>query len=232
MTLKIIEGNIFTSKASTIVNTVNTVGVMGAGIALECRLRYPDMFIEYQELCKKHQIDIGQLWLYDGGDRSILNFPTKRHWKYLTKPEYLHKGLQEFLNVHERLGISEIAFPLLGASNGGLDPEESLDIMESYLKQVHIEVEIYEYSATAPDDLYEKTKEWVSSQDTDEIAEKTGLRRNYVEKVKDAISSPAIVQLNQLAQVPGIGIKTLEKVFSASMRRTDAGADQDQGKLF
>ena len=77
MSLRVIDGNIFTSKCQTIVNTVNCVGVMGAGIALECRLRWPDMHTVYQDLCRQRQITIGKLWLYKSTDRWILNFPTK-----------------------------------------------------------------------------------------------------------------------------------------------------------
>ena len=81
MSIKIISGNIFTSKCQTIVNTINCVGVMGAGIALECRLRYPEMYKKYVELCENREISIGILWLYKSEDRWILNFPTKKHWK-------------------------------------------------------------------------------------------------------------------------------------------------------
>ncbi len=77
MGIKIINGNIFTSKCQTIVNTVNCVGVMGAGMALECRLRYPEMHEKYILLCKDKLIDIGLLWIYKSPEKWILNFPTK-----------------------------------------------------------------------------------------------------------------------------------------------------------
>ena len=76
--IDIIEGNIFTTKCQVIVNTVNCVGVMGAGLALECRLRYPDMYSLYVDLCNVNKIDIGMLWLYSSTEPWILNFPTKK----------------------------------------------------------------------------------------------------------------------------------------------------------
>ena len=214
MGIKILRGNIFTSKCQTLVNTVNCVGVMGAGIALECRLRYPEMHDKYVQLCAENKVDIGLLWIYKSPDRWILNFPTKKHWKYHSKKEYLNAGLDKFLNTYKEKQIKSIAFPLLGADKGGIPQDESLRIMTAYLEKVDAEIEIYKYDATANDDLYDKTKDWLLSQDIERISEFTKLRKNYVAKVVDAIQSPSIVQLNQLARIQGIGIKTLEKIFS------------------
>ena len=79
-TIKIIDGNIFNSKAQTIVNTVNCVGVMGKGIALVFKLRYPKLFEKYQELCRQRLIEVGKLWLYREEPDApwVLSFPTKK----------------------------------------------------------------------------------------------------------------------------------------------------------
>ncbi len=214
MSVKIISGNIFTSKCQTIVNTINCVGVMGAGIALECRLRYPEMHENYIKLCDEKKIDIGLLWIFKSSDRWILNFPTKKDWKYPSKKEYLHTGLSKFLNTYDERGITSIAFPLLGADKGGIPQEESLNIMTSYLNKANIEIEIYRYDAKAKDDLYDKTKVWLLSQDIEQISKSTKLRKDYIVKVINAMESPYIFQLNQLAQIDGVGIKTLEKIFN------------------
>ncbi len=213
MSIKIINGNIFTSNCQTLVNTVNCVGVMGAGIALECRLRYPEMHQKYIQLCEAGQINIGLLWIYKSKDRWILNFPTKKHWKYPSKKEYLCAGLNKFVSTYHEKGIESIAFPLLGADKGGIPQEESLNIMMSYLENPSIEIEIYRYDQRAKDDLYDKTKKCLLSMDIEFISKSTGLRKDYVLKVIYAMQSPNIVQLNQLARVEGIGIKTLEKIF-------------------
>ena len=157
--IQFIKGNIFSSKAQTVVNTVNCVGVMGKGIALVFKLRYPDMFVEYQKLCKSKDIKIGKVWLYKKtGLNWILNFPTKFHWKYDSKPIYLEKGLQDFVNTYKEYGITSIAFPLLGAHNGGLNPQYVKDLMTKYLSKCDIPIEIYEYDPTAEDDLYNNFK--------------------------------------------------------------------------
>ena len=89
-------GNIFTTKCQTIVNTVNCVGVMGAGIAFEFKLREETMFKKYKQLCDAKQLNIGTLWIYKSDNNNILNFPTKYDWKLPSKQEYLEKGLQKF----------------------------------------------------------------------------------------------------------------------------------------
>lgn len=213
MSLNIIKGNIFTSDCQTIVNTVNCVGAMGAGIALEYRLRYPEMYNKYIKLCDENRIDIGLLWIYKSPDRWILNFPTKKHWKYPSKQSYLHAGLKKFLATYKDRGITSIAFPLLGADKGGIPQEESLVIMESYLDEIDIHVEIYKYLPNVEDDVYKEIKIWLLSQDVNYVSESTGLRKDYVVKILNAMQSDNICQLNQLGSIPGIGIKTLEKIF-------------------
>lgn len=143
MGLRALAGDIFHSKCKTLVNAVNCAGVMGAGIALEFKRRYPQMHREYRQLCERGEIDIGVLWIHRTPERWILNFPTKRHWRQRTKEEYLHAGLSAFMNSYLAEGVESIAFPLLGAKNGRLPPERSLEIMESYLRHCLIPVEIY-----------------------------------------------------------------------------------------
>ncbi|WP_082794302.1 macro domain-containing protein [Thauera humireducens] len=220
----VVNGNIFKSKCQTIVNTVNCVGVMGAGIALEIRLRYPDLYKRYVQLCAEKKIDIGLLWIYKGTDRWILNFPTKRHWRYPSKLEYLHAGLKRFVDTYEERGVQSIAFPLLGADKGGIDPSVSLELMQRYLGNLKIDVEIYRYDPRAGDDLFESMKAWILSRDVATVAEVSGLRRNYVEALFDAVRDPSIVQLNQLARIDGVGIKTLERVFILAQSESVAGS--------
>lgn len=142
--MEIIEsGNIFESKAQTLVNTVNCVGVMGKGLALEFKKRYPAMFMEYQRICKDGLLDIGKLWIYKMPNKWVLNFPTKYHWRQPSNEYFLEKGLDKFMSTYLDREIQSIAFPLLGSSNGGLDPEVSLRIMTDYLQHCKIPVTLY-----------------------------------------------------------------------------------------
>lgn len=135
-----IKGNIFDSPAQVITNTVNTVGVMGKGIALEYKKRYPGMFDEYKKLCDEKQFDVGQLALWKGKDRWILFFPTKKLWRSPSKIEYIEAGLKKFSNVWDELNIDSIAFPKLGCGYGGLNWPEVKSLMEKYLKKLPINI--------------------------------------------------------------------------------------------
>jgi len=141
--IHIVEGDLFTAETQTIVNTINCVGAMGKGIALEFKKRYPDMFLKYKKLCNQGLIQIGKLWVYKAPDKWILNFPTKDHWKNNTEIQYLVMGLGKFMKTYKEKGITSIAFPLLGANNGGLDPKLVLDLMVNFLKECDIPVYIY-----------------------------------------------------------------------------------------
>lgn len=219
--IKVIQGNIFTTKKQVIVNAVNCVGVMGSGIALECRLRYPEMFVKYQRLCTDGRIDIGKLWIYKSDQRWILNFPTKKHWKYPSKSEYLHAGLEKFMSTYKMRNIESVAFPLLAADRGGMDPNESLNIMTSYLQHAEIPIDIYKYDATASDDLYQDAYNWFKNKSTEEIMALTNLRRNSVQLISLAMESKEIYQLNQLANITGIGIKTIEKIYEITRQTNE-----------
>ena len=146
LTLTIInDRNIFDSQCQTIVNTINCVGVMGKGIALEMKKRYPEMFDKYKDYCDKGLINVGKLWLYKHSDEKwILNFPTKKHWKNKSEYEYIESGMIKFLETYKERGIKTIAFPMLGCSNGGLDKDIVIQIMAKYLIQcTDLIVEIY-----------------------------------------------------------------------------------------
>jgi len=211
-----ISGNIFTSKAQTLVNTVNCVGVMGAGIALECRLRYPEMYEKYVEICRLGKLSPGQLWLFKASDRWVLNFPTKIDWKRPSQERYLHLGLEKFVETYESKGIESIAFPLLGADKGGLGKDKSTEILKQYLANLALPIEIYTYDPTAYDDLYGEFKNWVLGGGSQILATEFSIRKDILEKLETALRSPDIVQLNQLGRTKGIGAKTLEKIFKAA----------------
>lgn len=146
LTISVIsDRNIFNTQCQTIVNTINCVGVMGKGIALEMKNRYPDMFEKYKTFCDNKLIDIGKLWLYKNpDDKWILNFPTKTHWRYQSEYDYIEKGMQKFIETYKDKNIKSIAFPMLGCSNGGLNEEKVLEIMMKYFSKCdELIIEIY-----------------------------------------------------------------------------------------
>ena len=162
--IRYIEGDIFKSPAQVIVNTVNTVGVMGKGIALEFKKRYPDMFQAYRDICDRRKLKTGSLMLYYEPDHWVLLFPTKENWRNPSRMEYIEAGLAKFCRTYAEKGITSVAFPKLGCGNGELNWSEVQPVMEKYLNDLPID--IYIYLGTGPDPIpehkiQEKTVDWL-----------------------------------------------------------------------
>lgn len=224
-----IKGNIFNTTCQTVVNTVNCVGVMGKGIALLYKLRYPLMFDIYKGHCDKGLIEPGKLWLYKGDNSNapwVLNFPTKNHWKFPSKIEYVEAGLKKFVETYKEQGITSVAFPLLGAHNGGLDPTTVKNMMKEHLSLCEIPIEIYEYDPETPDDLYESFKVKWNSLSPEMIKDSTQMRSDKIKLVSESLEDPTIRSMISLINVPKLGLKTLEKCFKFIMR------DDHQKSLF
>jgi O-acetyl-ADP-ribose deacetylase (regulator of RNase III) len=158
-------GSIFNTRCKTIVNTVNTVGVMGAGLALVHKMMFPKMFQQYKEYCSTGALRIGTLWLYQNTNRwDVLNFPTKRDWRSKSDIRDIESGLNKFCSQYKAQGLKEVAFPLLGCNNGGLPEYQVMDLMKGYLEPVseRIKIEIWTNDwETNPvwDELYEACKD-------------------------------------------------------------------------
>ena len=124
-----LSGDLFQSPAKVLVNTVNTVGVMGKGIALKFKRIYPEMFEAYRNHCERGHLQIGQLLLYKTPNKWVLNFPTTKHWRNPSRAEYIQAGLWKLRERCSEMGITSIAFPELGCGNGELDFEAQVKPM-------------------------------------------------------------------------------------------------------
>ena len=146
-----VYGDILQSPAKVLVNAVNTVGVMGKGIAYDFKLCFPDMFERYRQLCQNGAFNIGQLMLYKTPHKWVLNFPTKRHWRSTSRLEDIEIGLQNFVATYAERGITSASFPCLGTGAGRLDWERQVrPLMESYLAPLPIPVYIHIYDQNDP----------------------------------------------------------------------------------
>jgi len=207
---------VFNVGAQTVVNTVNCVGVMGAGLALEFKLRFPEMYEDYVEKCSKKEVVIGKPYIYKGADPWIMNFPTKNHWKYPSKLKWLQQGLEYFVKNYKEYDVKSIAFPRLGCERGGLNWHEVKDLMEEYLKDISIDVFICldnEYNATRIEGLM------VSM-----INERQNNFWLYELKIRDDIAKNIIESLpvnrfREVGQIEGVGKKTYEELFKLLYNR-------------
>lgn len=144
--IKLTKESIFESDAQCLVNTVNTVGVMGKGLALEFKRLYPNMFTFYRKSCLNKSLFIGEvlMWTDEKSSKQILLFPTKIHWRNPSHIEYVDLGLQSFIKKLPQFDFKSIAFPKLGCGLGGLDFDNHIHpLMERYLNEVNLDVRIH-----------------------------------------------------------------------------------------
>lgn len=147
--MKFVTGNLLETSTQALVNAVNTVGVMGKGIALQFKNEFPENYKQYVVACKSGELQPGKLLVVQDhnivGERMIINFPTKTHWRLKSKYEYIESGLQELVKVIAAYDIKSIAIPPLGCGNGGLKWEKVKPIIEHYLIPLKgIDIQIYE----------------------------------------------------------------------------------------
>jgi len=168
--MKILVGDILKSKAQTLINTVNCVGIMGKGIALEFKKRFPEMFKEYVEKCERKEVKLGAPYPYRTlFPPQIVNFPTKDHWKSVSRVSDIERGLQHLLRHYKEWGITSLAVPPLGCGNGQLEWKVVGPLIYRYIKQMDIPVEMYAPYGTSPKEL---TVEFLSQ--TTPVADQRG----------------------------------------------------------
>lgn len=141
--IKFVKGNIFDSDAEALVNAVNTVGVMGAGIALEFKKRFPQNFDTYKGVCNKNALSIGDILIFKEG-KTIINFPTKAHWRDNSEYSYIQSGLKTLKTKLIELEIGSVAIPALGCGLGGLDWAIVKKMIVDELSDCDICIHVYE----------------------------------------------------------------------------------------
>jgi len=144
-------GNLLESGAQALVNTVNTMGVMGKGIALQFKNTFPVNYKRYVKACQNKEVKIGKLFITEEetlltGKKLIINFPTKTSWHLPSEYDYIEAGMKELVRVIREREIKSIAIPPLGAGNGGLDWDKVKSILHHYLSGLECEIYIYEPS--------------------------------------------------------------------------------------
>lgn len=142
------RGNLLEDCAEAHVNTVNTVGVMGKGIADQFKRAFPNMFKQYVKDCKAGKVKIGKMHVVEiigiSTPKIIINFPTKQHWRNPSKLEYITEGLVDLVRVVEEYKIKSIAIPPLGCGNGGLDWQVVRPLIIEAFSLIDTDVHLYE----------------------------------------------------------------------------------------
>jgi O-acetyl-ADP-ribose deacetylase (regulator of RNase III) len=158
------SGNLLNAEVDALVNTVNTVGVAGKGIALQFRQAYPDNFRAYAAACKRGEVVPGRMFVHDSGrfgfGRYVVNFPTKRHWRAGSRIEDVQSGLDDLVRVLRDLHINSVAIPPLGCGNGGLDWNDVRPLIERAFADVpDVRAVVYPpEGAPVPDQMVVRTR--------------------------------------------------------------------------
>ncbi|HLI71143.1 MAG TPA: macro domain-containing protein [Ktedonobacteraceae bacterium] len=223
-----LKGDIFDSKAQVIVNTVNCKGVMGKGLALAFKQKYPDMFAVYERDCQTGKLQIGRPTIYQKSTPWILNFPTKNHWRFPSKLEYIEKGLIFLTKQYKKAGIESIAFPKLGAQNGQLSWDEVGPLMAKYLSQLDATVYIYiaegdrEYQYDPIADMRINEQIWRAFSElalsVDRLQQEVGLSSREAKKVAEKRLAAPFQSLADVENIVKIARTSIDKVEKFTQR--------------
>lgn len=151
--IRLMKGDILQAQVEAIVNTVNCVGVMGRGIALQVKKAFPENYNAYLAACERGDVRPGKMFVFDAGPlgwpRYIINFPTKRHWRNKSRIEDIEAGLVSLIEEIQARNINSVAIPPLGSGLGGLDWNEVRPLIESALEVLpHVDILLFEPSTT------------------------------------------------------------------------------------
>ena len=161
--IELTRGNLLEADVEAVVNTVNTVGVMGKGIALQFKKAYPENYEAYRRACKAGEVQPGRMFVFEqpglANPRFIINFPTKRHWKAKSRLADIEAGLEALVGEVDQRGIRSVAVPPLGCGHGGLDWREVLPRMKAAFERAPgVRWLVYEPAGEpAPADMKDRT---------------------------------------------------------------------------
>jgi O-acetyl-ADP-ribose deacetylase (regulator of RNase III) len=211
-------GNLLTQDADALVNTVNTEGIMGKGIALQFKKAWPAMFKDYAAACKRGEVTLGRMhvWATESltGPRYIINFPTKSHWRARSRLADIETGLRDLTRVIRELGITSIAIPPLGCGNGGLDWREVEPRILSSLEPLSSTVDVRVFAPAGAPSAAEQPSREPTPKLTSARAALLALMREY-ERV--TFEPPTLVEIQKLAYFLQVSGEVLKLSFDAAV---------------
>jgi O-acetyl-ADP-ribose deacetylase (regulator of RNase III) len=218
MPIKRGTGNLLKEDVDALVNTVNTQGIMGKGIALQFKKAWPSMFKSYEAACKRGEVTIGRMHVWETGSltgpRYVINFPTKRHWRARSKIADIESGLHDLTRVIRELGITSIAIPPLGCGNGGLDWREVEPRMLRSLKPLADTVDIRIFAPMGAPSAAEQPSHGPTPKLTPARAALLALMREY-ERV--TFEPPTLVEVQKLAYFLQVNGEALGLAFNPAV---------------
>lgn len=212
------RGNIFASTSEVITITVNCVGIMGAGIALDARYRWPNAANEYATACSMGQISIGKILWACQSKQKVAFFPTKTHWQLPTKIVYIEKGLNTLRTEIIDRSISSLALPHLGCSNGGLSWSDVKPVVVNALSDIsELKVELWEFDSNFLDEDFMRFKQHILALSESAGSEWLMCSNSIVKRLRNTLSKSSATNFIQFSSIRGIGEKTIAKVYKAAL---------------
>ncbi len=216
-----LAGNIFSSGAEAIVITVNCEGVMGAGIALDAKNRWPEIYNTYSEKCKLNEFHIGDIMWTHSESKRVALFPSKRLWRAPSKLSYLEDGLDTLRTDIIRRSIKSIALPHLGCSNGGLIWSDVKPLVMEKLSGIDgLKIELWKFDQNFIDQDFQKFRETFLSLNPTGASSWVNFSKKTENFVREVLGNSELTNFVQLAAVKGVGNKTLEKIYRAALTKT------------
>ena len=142
--IELVTGDLFETDAEALVNPVNTRGVMGKGLALAFKRAFPANEQAYRAACAAGEVQLGRMFVFDAGDRYVINFPTKDHWRSRSRLADIESGLGDLRRVLGELGVASVAVPALGAGLGGLAWDDVRPLIEAALGDLPVRALVFE----------------------------------------------------------------------------------------
>lgn len=215
MSYREIEGNLFASGAQALVNTVNCVGFMGKGVALEFRRRFPAMFDEYRRACVEGRLKPGQILPFRKSAPWVLNFAIKDDWKQPAREEWIEECLRKFRDNYRAIGLASVAFPWMGAMNGGIPLARIQALMRRHLRDLDdIDVSVYSFDPMADEPLLGVLRQRAAAMDPKAFALEAGLRPQAARTIYQFLEGTDGGCWSRLTEAPGLGEVSLAQLYS------------------
>ena len=213
-----LTGNIFSSGAEVVVITVNCEGVMGAGIALDAKNRWPEIYDVYSKRCELNGFDVGEIMWADSVSKKVALFPSKKLWRAPSKLSYISDGLDTLRTDIDQMSITSIALPHLGCSNGGLTWSEVKPLIVEKLSTIDgLLVELWKFEQNFVDQDFQKFREVFLSQNPKDAPSWVSFSKNTEKFIRQVLIESELTNFVQLAEVRRVGEKTLEKIYKAAL---------------
>jgi len=193
---------------------------MGAGIALDAKNRWPEIYDLYSKRCELNNFHIGDIMWTNSDSRKVALFPSKKLWRAPSKLSYLSDGLDTLRTDIDQLSITSIALPHLGCSNGGLTWSEVKPLIVEKLSRIdELKVELWKFDQNFVDQDFQKFREIFLSLNPKNASNWVNFSKKTENFVRDVLRDNELTNFVQLAAIKGVGKKTLEKIYRAALTK-------------